>query len=148
MKKTATVLGCITLVLTYVLVNAGGVSAASHSLSSEVLFQKINNHRAKIGLPAFQKDERICQVAQSRAPELYREIFVTRRMHQGFYGRKLPYWATENMIHQNTEDQAFNWWMRSYIHRKAIQGNYKYACGACSGKSCAMIFTSFQPKKV
>ena len=115
------------------------------SLNADILFNMINSHRQSIGLPALQKDPNICAVAQSRAPELYNEIFGGY-MHAGFYARNLPYWATENMIHQNTEAEAFNWWMNSGIHRAAIEGNYTHACGACQGKSCAMIFTSFVPK--
>jgi uncharacterized protein YkwD len=118
---------------------------ADGSLNADVLFNMINTHRSSIGLPPFQKDAGLCSVAQSRAPELYSEVFGGY-MHAGFYARNLPYWATENMIHQDTEQAAFNWWMNSSVHRGAIEGNYTHACGACQGKSCAMIFTSFVPK--
>ena len=118
--------------------NAGGLDA-------EKLFSMINTHRASIGLASFQKDANLCSLAQSRAPELPGEI-MNGTIHAGFRNRNLPYWATENMIHQDTEQQAFNWWMNSSLHRSAIEGSHTYACGACQGKSCAMIFTIFQPK--
>ncbi len=122
-------------------------SAPSGSLNADVLFNMINTHRASIGLPAYQKDERICQVARDRGPELYNEIFVTGAMHAGFYARNLPYWATENMISQGSEQAAFNWWMNSSIHRRAIESpTYTHSCGACYGNSCAQIFTAFQSK--
>lgn len=123
------------------------VSAPAGSLNSDLLFEMINNHRASIGLPAYQKDERICQVARDRGPELYNEIFVTGNMHAGFKARNLPYWATENMISLGSEQASFNWWMSSSLHRRAIESNvYTHSCGACYGNSCAQIFTAFQPK--
>ncbi len=116
------------------------------SLNAEILFSLVNQHRTSIGLPNFEKDERICQVAASRAPELYNEIWVTHTMHAGFYARNLPYWATENIISMTTEQSALNWWLNSPIHRQAIEGNYKYSCVACYSNNCSEIFTNFEPK--
>lgn len=134
---------------TPVVLGASTASTANKpaSLNSDVIFDMINAHRASIGLPAYQKDERICQVARERGPELYNEIFVTGNIHGGFYARNLPYWATENMIHQPSEQAAFNWWMSSGLHRRAIESStYTHSCGECWGNSCAQIFTAFQPK--
>lgn len=116
------------------------------SLNSESIFEMINSHRASIDLPPFQKDERLCALAQERGPELYDEIFVTRNIHGGFYERNLPYWITENMKHGDSESTVFNWWMSSSIHRKAIEGSFTYSCGECYGNSCVQLFTSYQPK--
>ena len=117
------------------------------SLSADTLFAMANTARANAGLPAFEKDERICSVAISRGPELYNEIMVTHTMHAGFYARNLPYFATENVISMRTDQEAFAWWMNSAVHRSAILGDYQYACVACYGNSCAMIFTNFTPKQ-
>ena len=117
------------------------------SLDIGVLFTLVNGARTQAGLPAFTQDERICSIAASRGPELYNEIMVNGNMHAGFYARNLPYWATENVIYQQTEQQALNWWMNSSVHRAAILGDYQYACGTCSGKACNMIFTNFTPKQ-
>lgn len=116
------------------------------SLNSEILFALINNHRQSIGKTPFEKDERLCSLARERGPELYDEIFVTHNVHAGLERRNLPYWITENMAHYPTEEQVFNWWMGSTIHRRAIEGDYKYSCGECYGKSCAQLFTSFIAK--
>ncbi len=117
-------------------------------LNPDHIFNLVNEVRAQYGLPAFAQDGEICQLASERAPELYNEIFVTGTMHAGLARRQpnIPYWVNENMIHQNTEQQAVNWWMNSPVHRSAILGNYKYACVKCSGNSCAMLFTSYTPK--
>ncbi len=115
-------------------------------LNAETLFQMVNSYRSSVGLAAFEKDPRICEVATSRGPELDNEVYGSSYMHAGFKARNLPYWATENMISMRTEAEALQWWLNSPIHRSAILGNYKYACVSCAGKSCAMIFTNFDPK--
>ena len=116
------------------------------SLSSDLLFEMINTYRASIGLPAYQKDDQLCSLAKERGPELYDEIFTNGNIHGGLYNRNLPYWITENMKYGPDENDVFNWWMNSSIHRAAIEGNFTYSCGECYGNSCAQLFTSYQPK--
>jgi len=116
------------------------------SLNPDTIFEMINNHRASLNLPPFQKDDRLCALAKERGPELYDEIFVTHNIHGGFYSRNLPYWITENMKYGDSETSVFNWWLGSSIHRKAIEGNFTYSCGECYGNSCAQLFTSYQQK--
>lgn len=116
------------------------------SLDSEKIFQMINAHRAGLGLAAFQKEDKLCTLAVERGPELYNEIFVTHNIHGGFYNRNIPFWITENMKYGDSEEAIFNWWLSSSIHRKAIEGDFLYSCGTCYGKSCAQLFTSYQPK--
>jgi uncharacterized protein YkwD len=118
--------------------NAGGLDA-------EKLFNMSNAYRQAQGLPAFQKDERACSLAASRAPEIAGEV-AGGYMHAGLRARALPYWNSENIISMRTEESAFNWWINDKIHHDAIVGNYTYSCVACSGNSCAQEFTNFQPK--
>lgn len=106
----------------------------------------VNNHRKGIGLTPFEHEKNVCEVADSRKYEMVQEIFVTHTLHAGFYAKNLPYWATENLIWQHTEAEALNWWLHSPIHRSALEGNYKYACGVCSGQVCNMVFTNYEPK--
>lgn len=113
------------------------------SLNADSMFSTINQYRTQAGLPAFQKNDAVCQVAQSRAPELYNEIMVNYTMHAGFYARHLPYQATENVIYMRTENEAITWWLHSPIHRAAIFGNYTYSCIACSGNACTQIFANY-----
>lgn len=117
----------------------------SNSLNPDVLFEIINNYRTSIGLPAFQKDQAICDIAKQRGPELDHEV-ETGTIHAGFYAKNLPYWATENMKYGGNEQEMFNWWMNSYIHRKAIEGNFIFSCGECFGRSCNQIFTNYVAK--
>lgn len=113
---------------------------------AETLFQLTNQYRAKLSLPNFEKDEAICKIAELRAPQIYDEVFISGPMHKGFYSLNLPYWATENIAAYQTIDENFNFWITDYIHRKSIEGDYKYSCVACSNTSCSQIFTSFIPK--
>lgn len=116
------------------------------SLSADLLFDMINNYRASIGKPAYQKDDNLCSLAQERGPELYDEVFTSGNIHGGLYARNLPYWITENMKYGPDENDVFNWWMGSSIHKKAIEGDFTYSCGECYGNTCAQLFTSYQPK--
>jgi uncharacterized protein YkwD len=120
--------------------------ATNGSLNAEVLFSMANQTRADAGLPAFEKHPDVCAVAESRKPEIENEVYGSSSIHAGFRARDLPFRATENMISQQTEDQAMSWWMNSSIHRAAILGSAKYACVACQNKTCAMIFSSLDPK--
>lgn len=120
--------------------------APTGTLSADVLFTMINEHRASISLPAYQKEAQVCGVAEGRREEITQEIFVTGALHAGFWSDNHPFWATENMIWQHTETEAMNWWLNSPVHRSAIEGDYLYACGTCNGEVCNMIFSSLTPK--
>ena len=121
-------------------------SQPTATLSADVLFDLVNNHRKNLGLTQFEHDTRVCSVAESRRDEMVNEILVTRTMHAGFYSKDLPYIATENLIYQHTETEALNWWLNSKVHRAAVEGNYKYACGVCNGQVCNMVFTNYDSK--
>lgn len=121
------------------------VAANTPSLSSDLIFQMINDHRASLSLPAFEKEAKLCEIAQYRAPQLQEEV-ANGTIHKGFYDMNLPFWATENMAYYQSEQQNMNFWLGSYIHRSAIEGDYKYSCGSCSGNACVQIFTNYIPK--
>lgn len=121
-------------------------ASPSGTLSADVLFEMINSHRASISLPPYQKEGQICSIAEGRREEIVHEIFVTGALHAGFWSDNHPFFATENMIWQNTEAEAMNWWLNSPVHRSAIEGDYLYACGTCNGEVCNMIFSSLTPK--
>lgn len=117
------------------------------TLNPEVLFNMINQHRTSKGLPAYEKEGQVCRWAQERAPELDNEVFGSSFIHAGFRKRNYGVWITENMIAYATEQESFNWWLRSGVHRAAIESQeYKYSCGACQGRSCVQMFTSLTPK--
>lgn len=127
------------------------VPAASQSdkpsLNSDVILQLINDHRTTKKLSPLVKHGELCKLAEYRKPQLFDEIFTSGNMHKGLYDLKLPYYITENMAHYSTEQKVVSWWLGSYIHRSAIEGDYSYSCGACSGNSCAQLFTNYAPKK-
>lgn len=112
---------------------------------ADALFALVNNYRQSKGLPAFQKDDRVCAVANTRAPEIAGEM-ANGTLHSGMYGMNLPYWNTENAVAYGDIQTDFNWWLSDYIHKKAIEGDFTYSCAACSGVYCVEEFTSFTPK--
>lgn len=124
---------------------SSGSNSSNGGLNADILFSMSNDYRASHGLPAFQKDERICSLAAQRAPEIGAEI-SEGHMHSGKNSHNFPYWFGENIITMNSEAAAFNWWVNDPIHHDAIVGNYTHSCVACSGNACTQEFTSFQAK--
>ncbi len=122
------------------------INTPPSSQNFDLIWNMINEHRNKIGLPAFEKDERLCKIAQNRGPQLHNEIFGDGIMHQGMKDLNLPYWNTENIVAYESEQRNFDWWMSDDIHRRAIESNNKYSCGTCFGNACVQEFSSFIPK--
>lgn len=115
------------------------------SSNADILFQMTNDHRAKIGKPAFEKDDRLCKIAEGRAPQVNSEL-SSGTLHKGFKALNLPYWATENLAAYQTMKENFHFLVTDYIHRVAIESDHKYSCTACVGTSCSQIFSSFVSK--
>lgn len=115
-------------------------------LNGDVLFDMVNQYRASLGLSLYEKDEKLCVLAEARANEAYNEIWVTYSMHSGLRNRNLPYRVWENLISQNSESQALTWWQNSYIHNQGLTSDMKYSCCKCNGKSCSLLITSYVPK--
>lgn len=116
-----------------------------NSSNAQILFDMTNDHRLKIGKPALEKEERLCKIAENRAPMVKSEL-ASGTLHKGFKELNLPYWATENIAAYQTMKENFNFLVTDYIHKKAIESDAKYSCTACTGTSCSQIFSSFVPK--
>ncbi len=114
-------------------------------LDPEKLFNMSNEYRKERGLQPFTKDQKTCELAHSRAPEISDEV-KNGNLHAGLQSRNLDYWNTENIISMSTEESAFKWWVNDKIHHDAIIGDFKYSCVACHGNSCAQEFTNYQSK--
>lgn len=123
------------------------LGANGNNNNSDAIFEMINAHRAKIGKAAFIKDSGLCSLAATRSLELHGELFEGKGyLHSGLYNRNLPYWITENAKYGSNETGTVQWWLNSPIHRRAIEGDYTYSCGACNGTQCSQLFTSYTPK--
>lgn len=111
----------------------------------DVVLEMVNAHRASIGKSPFIKDEALCSLAQVRSNELAAEG-ASGSLHAGLYNRNLPHWTTENAKIGGDEAETVRWWLNSSIHRSQIQSDYTNACVGCTGKNCALLFTSYTPK--
>jgi len=119
--------------------------AGPSTVNPDAIFELINSHRKSIGLPLFEKDDKVCALAAIRTTEITAEL-GKGTLHSGLYNRNLPYWIFENAKAGTDEKDTVNWWLHSPIHRASIDGDYKYSCVACSGSYCSQLFTSFSPK--
>lgn len=115
------------------------------TLDPNVIFDLMNAHRIAIGLTPFEKDPKLCEIAESRRGEIPGEI-VSGYFHSGLFAKNLPFWITENMKYGSNEAGTVNWWLNSPIHRAAIEGNYKYSCGITLGDSAIALFTNWDPR--
>lgn len=116
------------------------------SLDADKLFRMVNNYRNTLGLKSFERDKNLCKLAETRGPEVYKELLYSGRLHSGLYERKLPYWVTENMVLNTSEEGGLNWWMNSPIHYASIVSDAKYSCTKCFGHACIQLFTSYVPR--
>lgn len=144
--STPTAIPTPTIIIIPTKINYQKTATPEGSLNADVIFELINEHRQKKSLPIFEKNDFLCKVAQDRRPQLTNEIFGTKYIHEGFYEMNLPYWITENMAFQNSEESILSWWLKSSLHRRAIEGNFTYSCGACAGDICIQLFTNFIPR--
>lgn len=128
-----------------VIAKLAAVPVKPPSVDADKIFNLINAHRVGMGLTPFEKDPKLCALAVDRGPELSAEV-ASGDFHRALYDRNLPFWITEDMKYGADEQGTVDWWLSSSLHRHAIEGNYKYACGECYGNACIMLFTNWQPK--
>lgn len=123
------------------------LTLSTGGLDASKLFSMVNDYRKSKGLPEFQKDDKTCQLAVSRAPEVDVELSLPpEEWHKGLRSRNLSYRNNENIISMRTEQAAFDWWINDTPHRENIESPMTYSCIACFGNSCVQEFTSYQPK--
>jgi len=116
------------------------------NLNSDLIFDLTNEYRAKFGLAPFEKEEKVCNLAEIRTGEIASELAGNGALHSGLYNRNLPYWIFENAKVGSDEQGTLNWWVHSPIHRQSIVNNYKYSCVKCNGSICSQLFTSYEAK--
>ncbi len=115
--------------------------AVSAGESAE-LFGRINAYRVDHGLPAFQTTDRLCSMANTRAPEIPGEV-ATGTIHAGFTSRGWGYPDVENAVGMGSVNANFAWWTNSGLHRGSILNpEFTYSCLACVNGNCVQIFSS------
>ncbi len=124
---------------------SGQMASDGATLNSNAIFDLVNQYRASLGLTAFEKDDKVCELAATRSTEIPAEI-ERGSLHSGLYNRNLPYWIWENAKYGSDEQGTVAWWLASPIHHQSIVGDYKFSCVKCSGSYCSELFTSFSPK--
>lgn len=94
---------------------------------AQALFNRVNQHRTAIGVPALTWDESLYKVAYVRSKEIVTKWSHTRPDGRGpetaysDCGVKFKY-AAENLAkYATTEDQALASWLNSQSHREALE---------------------------
>jgi len=101
------------------------------------LFFLINEYREQNNLPAFEKNDELCSIAEKRSNN-YLDY------HKGFLAEysSYPYKVSENVTTGLEPNDAFQGWKGSPAHNAAMLADWKYACVACD-ITCVTIFSSF-----
>lgn len=121
-------------------------ASADAILDSDKIFNLVNQYRGSRGLAVFERNDAVCELAQTRSSEIITEI-GNGTLHSGLYNRPLPYWIFENAKYGSNEEGTVAWWLASPIHHHSIVSDYKYSCVKCTGSYCTQLFTSFSPKQ-
>ena len=105
---------------------------------AQEMLELVNQERAKVGVAPLKLDERLNASAQEKADDMISRNYRDHVSPEGIHGYELVFkhasgecrhagenlaWRTNNTV--GTTRDAFNWWMNSELHRKAIQ-NPKY----------------------
>ena len=121
--------------------------SSSPVINEEKLWSLIQDWRVKNNLEPYIEDQRLCDIAKKRAPEIQNEI-DSSTTHSGFLTKfkNYPYKISENVIaYAKDESDALNWWLSSSSHRKALEYSWSYSCVKCFNNFCSQIFSSFEP---
>lgn len=101
---------------------------------AQEILELVNKERARIGVAPLEVDPRINASAQEKADDMISRNYRDHVSPEGIHGYELVFkhanseckhagenlaWRTDNTI--GTTRSAFNWWISSKPHRKAIQ---------------------------
>lgn len=112
------------------------VSTSPKISNVDKLFFLINNYRKQNNLPAFEKNEELCTIAEKRSK-------IELDYHKGFLEEysSYPYKISENVTTGLDPYNAFIGWRRSPSHNAAMLSDWKYACVSCH-TTCVTIFSN------
>ena len=101
---------------------------------AQEILELVNKERARIGVAPLEVDPRINASAQEKADDMVNRNYRDHVSPEGVHGYELVFkhtggecrhagenlaWRTDNTV--GTTQSAFNWWISSKPHRKAIQ---------------------------
>lgn len=105
---------------------------------AQEILELVNQERQRVGVKPLEVDPRINTSAQEKADDMVNRNYRDHVSPEGMHGYELVFkhtggecrragenltWRTDNS--SDTSRDAFNWWMSSEPHRKALQ-NPKY----------------------
>lgn len=115
-------------------------------LSSEKLWEIVNDWRVSQNLPVFTYDGRLCDIAKPRLSEI-----KTDWSHDGFVDDfeslrvKLKYQKLgENLARAHfTEEGTLSSWLNSPSHKENLDDSYTHSCIATSDNFVVQIFAKY-----
>ena len=120
--------------------------SAPRNFDPKILWALIQSWRLDNGLPPYTKDQKLCDLAQTRVKEIKNNF-----SHYGF-DTKIPTFcakihcrdAAENLSQKAISEQwALQGWLESASHAAALRKDFKYSCIATDGDSAVQIFANY-----
>lgn len=113
------------------------------NLSSDKLFQLVNEWRVQNGYQVYLTDQRLCNIAHDRSNDLDYNHTGFRKKYSDY-----PYVLSENIVYNYPDEQSsLNGWLGSQDHLTTLEKPYKYSCISCVKQYCVQIFSSFSTNK-
>jgi len=115
-------------------------------LNSKIITGLINDYRVKNGLRPLIEDEKLCNLAKDRLPEIKRD-----QSHAGFelrvknnsFGFTYDKLAENLISARGLEIEVFRAWVDSEEHRENILTPFQFTCLKCDLASCVQLFANF-----
>lgn len=116
------------------------------TLDKNLLWNNVQEWRAKSGYSPYQRSEVLCDFAKSRLPELYfnfeHDGFDSKVQRLGDHVRFTK--VAENLAKDTySPENTLKMWLESPTHLKDLQYDYRYSCIETLGPYTIQIFANF-----
>jgi len=111
-------------------------------ISEDKLWITVQEWRVKNGKSLYQKDQRMCDLAEIRAEEI-KENFDHNDWYSKLSGMEYKELAENLVKGYENEQEALEAWLASPGHKENLEGNYAKSCIKCSENHCAQEFINY-----
>lgn len=126
-------------------------SELSITTLEQTVYEQVNQHRSRIGLPALRLDPRLSSIARKHSQEMAnREIPFGHtglrkralKVNGVIRSRRVSETVAYIFTHKDTAQRAVQGWLKSSNHRPTLEGNFKFTgVGVAQGDRGAFYFT-------
>lgn len=112
------------------------------SLDEGVLWSLVQDWRVDQGLQTYTKDQRLCDLASARLPEI-KALFEHDGWKEHIAGMEYVRIAENISRDYSSESNTLDGWLLSPTHKASLDYPYSYSCIKCDGTYCVQEFGNF-----